>query len=405
MNNAVEIKENLYWVGARDYDIEVFDIVMHTKNGTTYNSYLLKGSEKTALIEICKAEFFDEFIERISSVCDVKDIDYVITNHTEPDHVGCINKLVELNPNIVINGSPVAMNFLSEIAQIPLKKCVVREGDVLSLGNYNLEFIQTPHLHWPDSMMTYCREIKTIFTCDMFGSHFASQELFDDLIETDFIPDYKYYYEAIFGPFKQYVLNAIEKIEKLDFDVILNGHGPLLRKDIKKYLDLYKEWSHVHVNEKPMIVMPYVSAYGYTKILGDEIKKGILSVGNIDCFDFDLVTDDMNEVKEKIEICDGVLFGSPTILSDALPPIMEVVNVLNPIVHKGKQTGAYGSFGWSGEAVDNIASRLKSLKLEMPVETIKVRFKPSTEEVQQAFEYGKGFAEVVVSKFNEKNSK
>ncbi len=402
MNKAIEIKENLYWVGVRDYNIEVFDIIMHTKNGTTYNSYLLKGSEKTALIEICKEEFFDEFIERISSVCDIKDIDYVITNHTEPDHSGSITKLIELNKDIVVNGSAVALNFLSEIAHVPFKKCIVKEGDTLSLGNYILEFISTPHLHWPDSQMTYCKQLKTIFTCDMFGSHFASEELFNDLVTKDFSGDYKYYYDAIFGPFKPYVLSAIQKIEMLDFDVILNGHGPILRKDIKKYIDLYKEWSKPHKNEKPMVVIPYVSAYGYTKKLADEIRRGVLSVGNIECLEYDLVTDDMNDVKEKVEVCDGVLFGSPTILSDALPPVMEVVNVLNPIIHKGKLTGAFGSFGWSGEAVENIASRLKSLKLDIPVGTYKVRFNPVGEDLSNAYEYGKNFAEAVVLSYNKK---
>ncbi len=400
MNKAVEIKENLYWVGVRDYDIEVFDIVMKTENGTTYNSYLLKGSEKTALIELCKDEFFDEFLERVQSVCDIKDIDIVISNHTEPDHSGSISKLLKLNNKVKVYGSAVALKFLSEITEDEFERQSVKEGDSISLGNYTLEFLTTPFLHWPDSQMTYCKELKTLFTCDVFGAHFASEELFNDLITTDYSSDYKYYYDAIFSPFKEHVLKAIDKIEKLEFDTILNGHGPILRKDLDKYIGLYKEWSQPIKNEKPFIVIPYVSAYGYTKMMAMKIKEGVLSVGNIDCFDYDITFSDIEEVKAQVEKADGVIFGTPTILADALPPVIEVMNVLNPVIHKGKKTGAFGSYGWSGEGVSNIRRRLNSLQMEMPAGRLKVRFKPNEYNLKECFDYGKAIAESVLEEYN-----
>lgn len=402
MNKALEVKQNLYWVGTRDFDIEVFDIVMRTENGTTYNSYLIKGSEKTALVEICKEQFFDDYLENISSICDIKNIDYVITNHTEPDHSGSIKKLVELNESIVVYGSKIAISYLNEIANIPFNSVVVKEGDTLSLGNYNFTFISTPFLHWPDSMMTYCKELKTLFTCDMFGSHFCSNEIFNDLITTDFMSDYKYYYDAIFSPFKEFVLKGISKIENLDFDTICNGHGPVLRKDLDKYIGLYKQWSQPVKNDEPHVVIAYVSAYGYTKKIAEQIAKGISTVDGIVCESFDLTFSDMNEVKEKVEKADCILFGSPTILCDALPPVYEVMSILNPVIHKGKIAGAFGSYGWSGEAVSNLNSRIRRLKLDMPYDSIKVKFNPNDADLRSAFDYGQSYADYITEKFKNK---
>ncbi len=400
MKKALEIKENLYWVGARDYEIEVFDIVMKTENGTTYNSYLLKGSEKTALIELCKEEFFDDFVEKINEVCDIKDIDFVITNHTEPDHSGSITKIVELNKDIMVYGSPVALSFLSEISRVTFNKQAVKEGDSLSLGNYTLEFISTPFLHWPDSQMTYCKELKTLFTCDVFGAHFASEEMFDDLITKDYSSDFKYYYDAIFSPFKEYVLSGIAKIENLEFDTILNGHGPILRKDIHKNIELYKKWSQPVKNDKPLVIIPYVSAYGYTKKMAEKIKEGVCTIDQIECIDFDVTFSDINEVKEMVEKANAVIFGSPTILADALPPIVEILNVINPVIHKGKIAGVFGSYGWSGEAVNNIASRLDDLRIEMPAGNLKVKFNPTDDDLSACVAYGKRIAESVMSSYN-----
>ncbi len=392
MNEALKVVENIYWVGARDYDIEVFDIVLKTDRGTTYNSYILKGENKIALFELCKIDFYDEFMERISSICDPSEIDYVITNHTEPDHTGSLYKLIELNPNIQVYGSKIAIEFLNEITNRPFNSNVINYGETLDLGGRTLEFIQAPFLHWPDSVFTYVKESKTLFTCDVFGAHFCSEEIFNDLIEEDYTEHYKYYYDCILDPFHEYVLKAIEKIEKLDITTICNGHGPVIRKELDKYINLYKEWATKEKKKVPSVVIPYASAYGYTKKMAEEIKKGIEVEGKVECTLFDLTLTSLETVLLEIKEADGILFGSSTILNDTLPPILNILAELNPVIHKGKIVGAFGSYGWSGEAVPNIESRLKQLRLKMPLESIRVKFSPTDENLSQCYEYGINFS-------------
>ncbi len=396
MTKAKEVKKGIYWVGALDYDIRVFDIIMYTDYGTTYNSYLVKGSEKTALFETVKSRFFDEFLERLNDIGSVEDIDYLIVNHTEPDHVGSVAKLLALNPNITVVGTGTAIKFLKDITNSSFKSIIVKAGSTLELGDKTVQFIMAPFLHWPDTMYSYIEEDATLITCDSFGCHYCDEKVFNDVIEGDFTDSYKYYFDMIMGPFKPHVLQALNKIENLDFDIICPGHGPVLRKDLDRYIGLYKTWATEKKRKKPSVVIAYVSAYGYTKKLAERIAEGIGIIGGIDVILFDLVENDKTEVMNEISFAKGLLLGSPTIVSDALPPIWNILTSLNAVVHKGKLAGAFGSYGWSGEAVPNIENRLKQLRLEMPVEGLKVRFNPSEEELQDAFEYGEKFGEAIL---------
>lgn len=403
---AVQVKENIFWTGVLDYDIKVFDIIMVTEYGTTYNSYIIKGKDKTALIEIAKETFFDEFMERIEDVCDPASIDYIVTNHTEPDHSGALARLLELNPKVEVVGSQTAIKFLRDITNMKFNEKIVKGGDKLELGGKTLEFISVPFLHWPDSMYTYCIEDKTIFTCDSFGCHYCSDKLFNDIIGGDFIPAYKYYFDVIMGPFKSFVLQALDKITGIEIDIICPGHGPVLRTEIQKYIGLYRQWAADAAPEKPSIVIPYVTSYGYTRILAEKIAEGASSSGGIEVNVFDLVIDSMEDVMAKVTYADGILIGSPTLVGDTLPPIWKLLSEMNPVIHKGKIAGVFGSYGWSGEAVGNIEERLKQLKLKMPLPSIKVVFKPNGADLEKAYEFGKQFGEEVdklyKSKYNKK---
>lgn len=396
MTKAKEVKTGIYWVGALDYDIRVFDVVMYTDYGTTYNAYFVKGSEKTALFETVKDRFFDEFLERLNEVGSVEDIDYLVVNHTEPDHVGSVAKLLALNPNITVVGTGTAIKFLKDITNGSFKSIIAKAGTTLELGDKTVQFIMAPFLHWPDTMYSYIEEDATLITCDSFGCHYCDEKVFNDDIEGDFIDSYKYYFDMIMGPFKPHVLQALHKIKDLDLDIICPGHGPVLRKDLDRYLGLYKTWATEKKRDKPSVVIAYVSAYGYTKKLAGRIAEGINVIGGIDVILFDLVENDKAEVMNEISLAKGLLLGSPTIVSDALPPIWDILASLNAVVHKGTLAGAFGSYGWSGEAVPNIEGRLKQLRLKMPVEGLKVRFNPSEEELQDAFEYGEKFGEAIL---------
>ena len=292
-------------------------------------------------------------------------------------------------------GSATALNFLKQIVNHEFACRAVTEKDTVDLGGMTLHFLSVPFLHWPDSMYTYIPEAKALFTCDSFGCHYADSRVFNDLIEGDFTPAYKYYFDCIIGPFKRpYMVNALGKIKGLDIEFVGNGHGPVLRSNVQKYFDLYAQWCQVPVRETKRIAIAYVSAYGYTRMLAQAIAQGAGSEG-CEVQLFDLVTDDKAAAAAAVEDADGFLLGSPTLVGDALPPIYEMLLGLNPIIHKGKFAGAFGSYGWSGEAVPNLVARMQQLKLALPAEGLRVRFKPTGQDLAAAKEYGAAFAKAV----------
>lgn len=402
MSNTFKITEDLFWVGALDPKLKIFDIIMETKFGTSYNSYLLRGSEGIALFETVKEKFFDEHLEKIRSVINLEDINYVVVNHTEPDHAGSVEKILEYAPNATVVGSNLAIKYLTEIINKPFKNKVVKDGETLSLGNKTLKFISAPQLHWPDTMYTYVIEDETLITCDSFGAHYCDERVLksaiEDSKEDDYIEAYNYYFRMIMGPFKPFVLKALDKIKDLDLKFICPGHGLVLdNNNIEKYMNLYKEWCQSVKRKKQSIVIPYVSAYGYTEEIAQEIKKGIESSNfDVDILMYNLVTADMNEVLSEINQCSGLLLGSPTLLSDTLPQIWTILTSLNPVIHKGLSASCFGSYGWSGEALKNINERYKQLKLNVVSEPLGIIFKPSENNLKDAYNFGLDFAKKVL---------
>ncbi len=395
---TLKLKDNIYWVGSLDPELEVFDIIMHTEFGTTYNSYVIKGSEKIALVETVKLKFFDDYIEKLKQVnIDPAKVDYIILNHTEPDHSGSIEKLIKMNPNIQLVGSKQAIDFMNHISNIEFKSIVVKNDDELSLGDKTFKFIDAKFLHWPDSMFSYLVEDKLLFTCDAFGAHYSLDTILQSTIvnQDDYMGAFKYYFDNILGPFKPFFLQAIERIENLDIDMVCTGHGPILDEDPWKIINLSKEYS---LEKKPfegkLVVIPYVSAYGYTKELAETIAKGIKESGiNVELYD--MVYEEELEVLNRIYWADGVLFGSPTMVGEALEPIWSLLIKMLPPIYKGKVASAFGSYGWSGEAVPNIMQRIKQIRLKPFKEGLKVRFKPSDEQLQTAYEFGVEFGTVI----------
>lgn len=390
MFKPLNVTNDVYWVGALDKELRVFDIVMTTEYGTSYNSYIVKGSEKTAVIETAKDKFFDEFLERVSAVTDPAKLDYLVVDHTEPDHSGSVEKFLELNPDITVVGSVSAIKFLGEITNKKFNSLVVKEGDKIDLGGKTLSFVSAPFLHWPDSMYTYLEEEKVLFTCDSFGCHYADDKVFNDLIEGDFLDAYKYYFDCIMGPFKEHVLKALDKVEKMDIDIVCPGHGPVLRKDLKKYFDLYRQWSTVTKGD--YAVVAYASAYGYTKMIAEAVAEGIKSAGK----EVKLVNLEETPTADVLAMAGsakGIVLGSPTIVNDMVPPVAAVLAGLNPTINKGLTAAAFGSYGWSGEAANNIQARFEQLKFKTPLSPLRIMFKPSQQQYAQAVEFGKNFAE------------
>lgn len=398
---TLELKKDFYWLGVQDPELRVFDIIMETEYGSSYNSYLLRGSEKTALFETAKAKFMDKYLEKLAELTDVAAIDYLIVDHTEPDHAGSAAKLLELNPDITLVGSQTAIAFMKEIMNREFNALVVKEGDVLSLGNKTLRFISAINLHWPDAMYTYIEEDKTLVTCDSFGVHYSYGPVLISALRKEgeeayenYLSALRYYYDCIMRPFAPFVQKAVDRIRDLDFDMVCPGHGPVLDENPQAVVELYEKWSAAPApNAKKMVVIPFVSAYGYTAALAGRIAAGIKDFGDYDVRVYDMVGDDRQKVLADILASDAVLFGTPTMVGDALEPIWDLVLSLYPIQVAGKPASAFGSYGWSGEGVPNILARLGQLRMKVFEEGYKVRFNPSSVQLEGAFAFGRRFAE------------
>lgn len=398
---AVEIKKDIYWVGAQDPSLRIFDIVMYTPFGTTYNSYVVKGSEKTVVFDTVKEYTFNQYIERLEGIdIDVSKIDYIIVSHTEPDHSGSVAKMLDIAKNAKVVASAMAIRYLKGIVNRDFHYIEVRDGDSLSLGNKTLKFINAPFLHWPDTIYTYIEEDKLLVTCDSFGAHYSTETLFDDFIENqvDYDNAFKYYYEVIMSPFKKYVLKAIDSIKDLQIDIIAPGHGPILRKSWKKAVELYKKWSTPkEPSNYKKVVICYVSAYGYTRSLANKIEEALKTYQDIHVVSYDVTYSKMEDILKDLEDADGMLFGSPTINGDALKPIWDILVSLSPIVHERKKAAAFGSYGWSGEAVPDIEARLSQLRMDVLTPGLKVNFKPAKSELDAAFKFGESFGAKVLN--------
>ncbi|NLW79960.1 MAG: FprA family A-type flavoprotein [Ruminococcaceae bacterium] len=391
---ALKAMDNVFSVGVQDKNLRVFDIIMTTEHGTSYNAFLVRGGTKTVLFEVVKDKFCEEFIGNIEAVCSPSEIDYIVLNHTEPDHTGCLKRILELAPGATVVGSPTALTFVKEIVNAPFPSQAVNDGDTIDIGGMTMQFLYVPMLHWPDTSFTYIPEIKALFSCDCFGCHYADDRVFNDLMEdVDFGHAYKYYFDEIMGPYKHpHMMNALNKIKDLPIEFIGTGHGPALRKNIPYYLELYRQWSQPEPPHEPAVAIVYVSAYGYTAALARAIHEGLTKGGIKKVTLFDLVTDSMDAAKAAVAGADGMLLGSPTLVGDALPPIYEVMVGLNPVIHKGKFAGAFGSYGWSGEAVQNITTRLEQLRMTLPLPGIRVRLNPTADDLAAARKFGEEFA-------------
>lgn len=388
-----ELKPGFFFTGALDHDLRVFDIIMYTEYGTTYNSYVLKTENHTVLFETAKAKCLDSWLEKVGEIAPLESVDYLVVSHTEPDHSGSVERLLELNPRLKIVATPCAIGFLKEIVNRDFYSIPVKDGQTLTLDDKTLEFIVVPNLHWPDTMYTYLREDKILVTCDSFGSHYACDGILSSAVtdQEGYWKATKYYYDCIIGPFKSFMLDALERVRPLELDLICPGHGPVLDRDIPQMLDTYTQWSTViNPNPKPTVIIPYVSAYGYTGQLAQAIAQGIAQAGDIDVRSYDMVSADAAQVAQELLFADGFLLGTPTIVGEALKPIWDLTTGMFAATHGGKLASAFGSYGWSGEGVPHIMERLKQLKLKT-VDGFRVRFKPSEEQLAQAQEYGAEF--------------
>ncbi|MDD2687722.1 MAG: FprA family A-type flavoprotein [Bacteroidales bacterium] len=404
-NKVIKVKEDIYWIGILDEKLRTFDIIMETKYGTTYNSYFI-NADKKAVVETAKEKFWDTYKAKLEQVCNPSEISYIIVDHTEPDHAGSIKRLLELAPDAVVVGSNSAIKFLENQIGEAFKHRIVKEGDVIDLGNKKLRVISAPNLHWPDSIYTYLEEDKLLFTCDSFGAHFCHEAMFDDLTG-NYEDAFTYYYDVILKPFSRFFLTAIDKIRPLAIDMICPGHGPILRKHWKRMVDLSEQYSKTYLANYPVanrILVAYVSAYGFTKTLAEKIAQGLQLHPGIEVDLCDIEQMDAGELADKIAKANAYLFGSPTINQNTLPQMYTCLSMINPIRDKGKLAGCFGSYGWTGETKDILIANFTTLKLNYFGEALFIKFKPQEKDFENYIHYGKAFGNTFIGKINSKVS-
>lgn len=395
MKDIIEIQKDVYWLGSLHPDLRIFDDLFPTKNGTTYNSFLIKGEEKTAVIDTVKGKFTAEFLDKVKRLTDPAKIDYIIINHTEPDHSGALAALLEICPNAVVCSSQAAANFLGNLVQTPFSGRVVREGEVLDLGGKHLRFIMAPFLHWPDTMFTYLEENRVLFTCDAFGAHYCGTGIFNDELP-DVTGDMEFYYDSLMRPFKDKVLSAVNKISGMSIDMICPSHGPVLRKNPMRTVELYGRWSRPPADGCKIPIF-YLSPHGNTGKMSEAVAHGA-SLPGVEILRRHINRVTADEIRDLMEEADAVIFGIPTINRDIPKPMWEVMAYLSSVNLKTTLGGVFGSYGWSGEACRMAEDRLKGLRFTFPAPYVRSPFAPKTEELAQCEALGRSVAEAVLRK-------
>ena len=401
--SAVCVGDRVHWVGALDPGMRTFDVVLKTPNGTTYNAYVVRGSEGVAIIDTVKESRADEFFARFESVAAYDEIRAIVLDHLEPDHTGALPELLRRAPGarVYISHSGVVM-LKALLKRDNLEFTPVGTGDTVTLGDRTLRFLSTPYLHWPDTQCTYLVEDRLLFTGDIFGCHFCDERIFNDRVG-DFRFSFEYYYAHIMRPFKQHVLHALDLITPLAIDVIAPTHGPILRDRPRHYIERYRELStprlhrDLDVGEKALVIF-YVSSYGNTMRMADAIRDGASEVAGVRVSMYDLESGEVEPFIDLVEECDAILIGSPTINGDAVKPAWDLLAVFSRIDVRGKIAGAFGSYGWTGEAVRMLEDRLRGLKLRVPIPGPRIKLVPDADELEGCRAYGRDVAEALMGR-------
>ena len=369
-----KLKPNVYWVGAVDWDRRLFDELIPLPDGTSYNAYLIKGSEKTALIDTVDPTKTGVLIDSLHQL-HVENIDYVVANHAEQDHSGTLSRMLKLYPNAKVVATPKCKNLLMDLLLIPENKIVtVEDREILSLGDKTLEFIHAPWVHWPETMLTYLREDRMLFTCDLFGSHLATS----DLYVTDEATVYesaKRYYAEIMMPFRTVIQKNLEKIRDLQIEIIAPSHGPVYEKP-EFIIEAYREW--VYAPPKNMVVLPYISMHGSTRKMVEYFVSALVERG-INVKQFDLARTDIGKLAIALVDAATIVIGSPTVLTGPHPNVVYAVYLANALRPKLKFASVIGSYGWGGRMVERITGMLSNLKVEL-LEPVVIRGFPKEDD-------------------------
>ncbi len=385
----LKVKDDIYRLGSVDWDRRIFDALIPLPDGTSYNAYLIKGSEKTVLIDTDDPAFRDEFMEQME---EVDKLDYLVSLHAEQDHSGCIPFVLEKFPEAKLVVSPKCKNMEMDLLHIPEEKFVtVADGETLSLGNKTLKFIHTPWVHWPETMSAWLEEDRIMFTCDFFGSHLAVSNIF----VTDKARTYdaaKRYYAEIMMPFRKIISKNLQKVLTYDIDMIAPSHGPIYR-DPELIIEAHKEW--VDAPPKNLVVLPYISMHESTRLMVDRLVEALIKNG-VEVEQFNLEVTDLGKLAMMLVDAATIVIASPTVLGGPHPAAVYAAYLANVLRPKALFASVMGSYGWSDRVVPVISGLIKDLKVEV-LEPVLSKGAPT----QETFEAIDRLAENIATKHKE----
>ncbi|MEL6333720.1 MAG: MBL fold metallo-hydrolase, partial [Cyanobacteria bacterium J06626_26] len=371
-----DLAENTTVIRSLDWDRDRFDIEFGLQNGTTYNSYLVRG-EKTALIDTSHAKFQRLYMDALTGLIDPTEIDYIVISHTEPDHSGLMKDVLDLAPQAVVVGAKVAVKFLEDLVHQPFQSQLVKSGDTLDLGNgHVLEFVSAPNLHWPDTIFTFDQKTGILYTCDAFGAHYCTDDVFDEDLEA-LSPDFRFYYECLMAPNARSVISAMKRMEKLgEISTIATGHGPLLRHNLEELTGRYRRWSNEKSKAENMVAIFYVSDYGYCDRISQALAKGITKTG-VAVEMMDMRQADPHDVNELVGRAKGILLGMPPSSDRGAEEVQTALSSILAAVNNKQTFGLFESYGGDDEPIDTLQSKLQDLDLKVAFDPIRVKDTPS----------------------------
>jgi len=372
-----EIKKNIFAVGTIDWDRRLFDELIPLPDGTTYNSYLIKGSEKTALIDTVDPVKEKELLENLDEA-GINKIDYIIANHAEQDHSGVITTLLKKFPEAKVLTNQKCKDMLMDLLLIPSEKFLtVNDGEKISLGDKTLEFIFAPWVHWPETMLTYLVEDKILFPCDLFGSHLASSELYA-VDESKVYSGAKRYYAEIMMPFRNHIKKHLEKLSSYDIKIIAPSHGPIYDKP-EFILNAYKDW--ISDNAKPEVILPFVSMHDSTKKMVEHLISALIK-RNVKVIPFNMTRTDIGELAMALVDASTMVIASPIVLGGPHPQVLYAVYLTNLLRPKLKHVSVIGSYGWGGRMLEIIKEMTGNLKIEL-IEPVIIKGYPKEDDFKK----------------------
>eukprot|EP00249_Psilotum_nudum_P015689 c25468_g1_i1 orf=99-1802(+) len=389
----LQIAPDITTIRSLDWDRDRFDIEFGLQNGTTYNSFVI-DAEKLAVVDASHEKFRDLYLSSLNGQIDTSTIEYIVVNHTEPDHSGLVPDLLHLAPNAIVVGCKVCIQFLQNLVLHPFKNMIVKGGEMLDLGKgHVLEFVMAPNLHWPDTMFTLDRGSGILFTCDAFGMHYCSEMVFDEDLAT-IEPHYRFYYDCLMRPNARSVLTALKRVNGMDFGVIATGHGPLITYNIAEMMNKYENWSKQALEKQvATVAVLYISDYGFSDQLSQALARGLTKTNTMVAM-LDLNYVDTQELIECIGRCGAVIIMAPPSSGPAikaLSTLYAAVKVKQPVV-------IAESYGGDDEPVDTIMQHFMELGMASPLAPLRVKETPTEATYQQYEEAGTDLGQLLSQK-------